>query len=191
MNLKLIGGKFGSRLLKSPKGLKTRPTSALLRKAVFDICREYIPNAHFLDLFAGTGAMGIEALSRGAAYCTFVEKDRHAFRCIQENIKLLGLESNSKVFNSDALLMLKKFVHSQEDFDIIYLDPPYRATFLPLVLETIDRNSLLSPRGLVFIEEAFPSQFHFSNLHLIYLKLVDTRKFGKSLLHKFEKMLTN
>jgi len=132
--------------------------------------------------------MGIEALSRGASYSVFVEKDRHAFRCIQENIKNLGLENQSTVFNGDALVILKKLIHTQEIFDILYLDPPYSATFLPLILQTIDQSTLLSSQGLVFVEEAFPSQSHLSSLAFSNLKLVDSRKFGKSLLHKFTRI---
>ena len=92
MSLRIIAGEFRNRLLKSPKSLQTRPTLAILRKAVFDILQPYIHQAHFLDLFAGSGLMGIEALSRGASHTTFVDNDRNAIRCIRENISLLNLQ---------------------------------------------------------------------------------------------------
>ena len=91
MTLRIIGGKFKGRLIKTPKGEKTRPTSAILRKAVFDICQNQITDARFLDLFAGSGAMGLEALSRGASHATFVERDKHSVSCLKENLALLNL----------------------------------------------------------------------------------------------------
>ena len=92
MTLRVLGGKFRGRLLQSPRGSQTRPTTSMLRKAVFDILQNSIEDFRFLDLFAGSGAMGIEALSRGAKHATFVESHKDALRCINANLATLKLE---------------------------------------------------------------------------------------------------
>src|SRR5690348_14645671 len=126
MTLRIIGGQFKNRLLKAPKGSKTRPTLAILRKAVFDMLQFTIADARFLDLFAGSGVMGIEALSRGAGHAAFIDADRTAIHCIRENLKLLQLEEQSEVHHCDAFTALKKYAHKNNSFDVIYIDPPYK-----------------------------------------------------------------
>ena len=93
MGLRILGGTFRNRLLKSPKGEQTRPTLAVMRKSVFDILQTQIEGAAFLDLYAGSGAMGLEALSRGASHATFVDANRFALSCIEDNICLLKVEN--------------------------------------------------------------------------------------------------
>lgn len=105
--MRIIGGKLRNREIKTPKGEKTRPTVAKLRRSFFDMLQDQILQTHFLDLFAGSGAMGIEALSRGAKRATFVEKDRQAFHCIKENLKMLGLEDKADVFFKEAFVAIR------------------------------------------------------------------------------------
>lgn len=173
MTLRIIAGKYKGRLLKTPKGPKTRPTLAKLREAVFNICQHEISGARFLDLFAGSGAMGIEALSRGASHATFVENDRQALRCIAENIKTLQLESQTTVVRS-----LKTLTSS---FDIVYLDPPYETPIAPIIDELFP---LLAPNALLFIEERSTSH---PSAPLSQLQHLDTRRFGIALLHQYKK----
>lgn len=189
MVLTLIGGQFRNRPLKSPKGTATRPTSALLRKSVFDICSPFIADARFLDLYAGSGAMGLEALSRGAQHATFVDTDRYALQCIRENIQLFHLESSTRVVKEDALLALKRLQKEGEQFDIIYIDPPYNlASYLPLILEFLDASTLLSAEAIVFFEEGAPPLSTLTQTPTTQLFLKDSRKFGKSLLHQYRKI---
>ncbi len=178
----LIGGQFKGRHLKSPKGTATRPTTAILRKTVFDICREHVDHAHFLDLFAGSGAMGLEALSRGATHATFIDQDIHALRCLKENIALLKLEKQCNVIKGNALSLLKRL---KGPFDIIYVDPPYGQIPLDELLLFFDTSTLLAEGDLLFLEEASPSSQHLDKVVLDRLIHKDTRKCGKSLLHQF------
>lgn len=184
MTLKILGGQFKGRLLKTPKGDRTRPTSALVRKAFFDIFRQEIEDARFLDLYAGSGAMGLEALSRGAASVTLVDTDGSAIQCITENIETLGLKQSTRVFRSDAFKAAKKLISANQQFDLIYLDPPY-GTPLKELLELIDQSNLIRSKGLLIIEERSPSlakSFPFQTLtHL------SERKFGDTLIEIFTK----
>lgn len=192
MTLRIIGGKFKNRLIKTPKGLSTRPTSSILRKAVFDICQNDIEGARFLDLFAGSGAMGIEALSRGAKSATFIDFDKNALLCIQSNIELLNISKESELKRGDAILHLERFIKDKKNFDLIYIDPPYgeKEEKTPLkikVLELIDKTDVLSVNGTLFLEEAFPTPHSLMDLGLQNLVLINSRRFGKSVLHQYRK----
>ncbi|MBS0621264.1 MAG: 16S rRNA (guanine(966)-N(2))-methyltransferase RsmD [Verrucomicrobia bacterium] len=187
MSLRILGGRFRARTLKSPKGEGTRPTLAILRKAVFDILQQEVPESRFLDLFAGSGAMGLEALSRGALHATFVEKNPAAFRLIQENVRLLSVENESTLYCMDAELALKKMTKAGELFDVIYIDPPYAKQSLPKWLQYFDTSSLLSPGGTLLLEEGAPSTL--GPLVLSRLTHVSTRTFSRSTLHQFRALL--
>jgi 16S rRNA (guanine966-N2)-methyltransferase len=123
MTIKINGGKFRGIKLSSPSGNKTRPTSDMLREAVFNIAQHKIQDSLFLDLFAGTGAMGLEALSRGGMQSIFIEKDKAAINCIKENIEKLSLKEQTTLLPVDILSGLKKI--KEMKFNIIYMDPPY------------------------------------------------------------------
>ena len=118
--MRVIGGEFRSRRLKSLPGLETRPTPDRLRETLFNVLATRIDDCVFMDVYAGTGAVGIEALSRGARRCVFIEKNRRAVEVIHENLAALGLESRSKVFTSKAAAVLERV-----RVDIAFLDPPY------------------------------------------------------------------
>jgi 16S rRNA (guanine966-N2)-methyltransferase len=118
--MRVIGGEFRSRRLKSLPGLDTRPTPERLRETLFDVLAAQIEGAVFVDAYAGTGAVGIEALSRGARRAVFVEKNRKAVELIRENLASLGLEHRAKVAQGSVLLMLPA-----TPGDIVFLDPPY------------------------------------------------------------------
>ena len=118
--MRVIGGEFRSRRLKSLRGLDTRPTPNRLRESLFDVLAPRIRDCVFLDAYAGTGAVGIEALSRGARRAIFVEKNRAAAAIIHENLASLGLENRAEVFAGKALPVLERV-----SADIVFLDPPY------------------------------------------------------------------
>jgi len=184
MSLRIIGGAFRNRPLKSPKGPQTRPTLAVMRKAVFDILQHKIEDALFLDLYAGTGAMGLEALSRGASHSTFVETHRSAIQCLEENFRLFQVESKCTLMGYDALLALKRLAKEGRRFDIMYADPPYRLHLLQEILTFIDAHLLLNPGGTLFLEEAAPPTLKPETL--THLRHVDTRTFSRSALHQFQ-----
>ncbi len=190
MSLRIIGGRFRNRLLKTPKGDKTRPTLAIMRKAVFDMLQFSLPDASFLDLFAGSGIMGIEALSRGAAHATFVDKDRHALSCIKDNLELLQLTDQADILACDAKVALQQCAKKKLTYDIIYIDPPYKLSqttpLLTELLHFIDTHQLLNPEGTLLVEETTPASLnHFSSPHL---RFIDSRQFSDSILHQFRRI---
>ncbi|ADI37508.1 16S rRNA (guanine(966)-N(2))-methyltransferase RsmD [Waddlia chondrophila] len=184
--LQIIGGKLKRKKLKSPKGLNTRPTSSRLRETVFDICQQEIERARFLDLFSGSGSMGIEALSRGAGSAVFVDHDRGSIRCIQENIQELGLADCARAVIGDVIKLLPKL----GTFDVIYVDPPYFEknrdfSHSAEVLKAIDQSDLLAHGGMLFIEDSRSWEPDSGSLKTLRLK--SSRKVGRSMLHQFER----
>lgn len=183
MSLRIVGGLFRGRVLKSPKGPQTRPTTSMLREAFFNICAGWIEEARFLDLFAGSGAMGLEAISRGAAFATFIEKDGLAAQCIRENIALLQVEPQTQILALDAKRALTQLL---SPYDLIYIDPPYEKE-VPELFDLILKKNLLAPRGLLFLEERFQSRIP----AFPALELVASRRYGIAHLHQFRLMLTS
>jgi 16S rRNA (guanine966-N2)-methyltransferase len=120
--MRVVAGELGGRKLVSPDGTSTRPTTDRVREAIFNALGSagLIDGALVADLYAGTGAVGIEALSRGAAHCTFVERDRAALRALEENVESLGLTERTRILRSDAAQ-----VAATLDVDIAFIDPPY------------------------------------------------------------------
>ncbi len=125
--IRIIGGCAKGRKLEVPLGRNTRPTSAVVREAVFGMLQPYIEDARVLDLFCGSGAYALEAISRGAANAVLVDKDARAAAIARNNAQLLGFSSDSKVVQSDYLQSARILQHNGEIFDIIFLDPPYAA----------------------------------------------------------------
>lgn len=187
MSLKVLAGALKGRSLKAPTGPFSRPTTSLLRKAVFDICQAKIAEARFLDLFACSGAMGIEAISRGASHATFVEKDRKTARGLQENLRSLGIGESSLVLCQDVFSLIPTL--KSAPYDIIYIDPPYQLVthskklFLEL-LSILDQSKLLAPEALVFIEEGCPGNFTPADFSFTHLHLKDTRRLSAAILHQ-------
>ena len=174
MTLRIIAGAFKGRRLKTPKGASTRPTQGIVREAVFNICQTEIEGSRFLDLYAGSGAMGFEALSRGAAKATFVEADRTAAACIKENIAELHVASQATLLPVSA----SRAIHllQGDQFDIVYVDPPYDT---PFELETL--APLLAPHAVLFFEGRRNTKIRDAP----HLSLKDTRHFGIAILFTF------
>ncbi len=187
MTLRIIGGEFKGRSLKSPSGELTKPTLALLRKSVFDICQTYIEKARFLDLFACSGAMGIEAISRGASFATFIEKDRKTSKVLSENIANFRIGDKTELITGDVFTAIKTL--QKGPYDIIYIDPPYPLSEQPngpvlSVLHFLDTSSLLSSDCLIFVEEGTPGTLHPEKEEFKRLRYKNNRKFGAALLHQ-------
>lgn len=186
MSLRILGGNFRGRLLKSPKTPLIRPTLAVLRKAVFDILHNKIEDALFLDLFAGSGAMGIEALSRGASHVTFVDNNPLAVHCLKENIQLLQLENHCSILPCSYKQALKRLVKKELQFDVAYIDPPYelslKTTILQEIFALLDHSCLIKPNGIVFIEETTHTRFELKSF-----TFVNMRKFSGTLLQQYQK----
>ena len=179
----IIGGQFRRHALVTPKGDTTRPTSGKLREAVFNMCQHSVADAIFLDVCAGSGAMGLEALSRGAKEAIFIEHNKAAAAVIHTNIKKLQVEKDSRLITKDALTGLETLVKEKKVIDLCYIDPPYHQEKLIFNLLTFfdQHTDLLHPDGTLFVEDAYDTKHE--DLNFSSLKLSDTRKFGDSKLY--------
>mgnify|MGYP002509881892 CR=1 FL=1 len=147
--MRVIAGSARGIILKTPDGMQTRPTIDRVKEALFSIIHFDVPGAKVLDLFAGTGQLGIEALSRDAASAVFVDEREDACKLIKENLKRTKLEAQAKVVRSDYLSYLKQ---CREKFDIILLDPPYAEIFLENSLKQITEIDILQSGGIIVAE---------------------------------------
>ena len=147
--MRVITGTARGIQLKTPEGLQTRPTSDRVKEAMFSIIQFDIPGAKVLDLFGGTGQLGIEALSRGAKSALFVDAGEKACALIRENLKKTKLDQQGRVVRSDYLDYLRR---SRETFDIIFLDPPYAEVFLENALNLITEIDILQTNGIIVAE---------------------------------------
>jgi len=152
--MRISAGEHRGRRLQSVKGKITRPTSDLLRQAVFNVLGDRIQGARVLDLFAGTGSVGLEALSRGAATATFVEKDCRAVATLRSNLASLNLTSRARVIAGDVLPSLRRFQASGETFDCLFLDPPYAGDLAARCIEKLADGALLRENGAL-VTQAF------------------------------------
>lgn len=152
--MRIIAGTFRSRQLKPLKKLRIRPTSDMLRETLFNILGPRVPGARFLELFAGTGAVGIEAISRGASDVVFVENHRGAAHLIGENLALLEITEGVRLIHADALTAIAKLESERAaPFDLIFLDPPYaNEPDYRSVLHTLERSSLVPNLSLIIAE---------------------------------------
>ena len=146
MNIRVIAGRYGGRQLNAPDTGKTHPMSERIRNAMFNSIGQELAGAHVLDAFAGTGAVGIEALSRGASHATFVEKDRIAQKVLSENIDALKVHDTAKIIRASVNAWLHTYDGSK--FDIIFVDPPYHDMQLSTVLQLM---GLLKPGALMVL----------------------------------------
>ncbi len=154
MSLRVIAGRFGGRVLSAPKGQATRPTLGRVRESLFGILMPWLPEARVLDLYAGSGALGIEALSRGAATAVFVENSRHALRALEANVAALDLRGQAAVIERDALRWLGGGTPpAAAPFDIVLLDPPYGLGLAEKALEKLAAaDGWLAPEALVIAQ---------------------------------------
>ncbi len=152
--MRVIGGSARGRRLAAPRGRGTRPTADRVREALFNILGEAVRGSAVLDLFAGSGALGIEALSRGAASAVFVDSDRSALACLRSNLENLGFESQSTVIKAESLSYVRKMASESGSFDLIFADPPYTmdTNFYRLLLDMLGRQGILGPRGRLILE---------------------------------------
>ena len=147
--MRVITGKAKGISLKTPDGMLTRPTTDRVKEALFSIIQFEVPGARVLDLFGGTGQLGIEALSRGAQSAVFIDEREQACALIRENLKRTKMEGIGKVVRSDYLSYLKR---CKETFDIIILDPPYAEVFLENSLKMITEIDILQSGGIIIAE---------------------------------------
>ncbi|HCX91257.1 MAG TPA: 16S rRNA (guanine(966)-N(2))-methyltransferase RsmD [Lachnospiraceae bacterium] len=150
--MRVIAGKAKGRVLLAPKGVDTRPITAMIKEALFNIWQVQITGARFLDLFAGSGSMGIEALSRGAENVVFVEQGRKAIDTIKKNLTVCKFSSGYEIYQDDVFRRIKWLNENGYKFDIIYLDPPFTVDEIFLsVMEALANTEILSENGTIAI----------------------------------------
>jgi len=152
--MRVIGGTARGRRIQAPRGRRTRPTSDYLREVLFDLLAQQVSGRTFLDLYSGTGAVGIEALSRGAAKAVFVESDRAALAILRRNLEASGFLDRGEVIPMDALQFLRRAAFRSRSFDLIFLDPPYLRVEAAPALSLIASTALLAPNGIAILERS-------------------------------------
>lgn len=148
--MRIITGSARGCRLKAPKGMRTRPTSDRIKESLFSILGSFVQGKEVLDLFAGTGSLGLEALSRGAVHAVFV--DRVTVDILRDNAEHTRLSGQSEILRGDVFSVLSKLKNEGRSFQLIFCDPPYHEGLWERVLEWMDGSELLSPDGLLVIE---------------------------------------
>lgn len=168
MHLRIISGKNRGLTLVTLEGLDTRPTLDRVRESVFNILFDRVTDKNILDLFAGSGAMGIEALSRYASKCTFVDSNKNAVECIRKNVDKSKNTDLSKIIHSDYADFLKNY--NGDKFDIIFLDPPYNMWQSEKILSYIIERNILSDDGIIVCECERSHELNYEGFSLLTKK---------------------
>ncbi len=183
--MRVTGGKAKGIPIKAPGGMRTRPTSDKLRGALFDTLRESVAGARALDLFAGSGALGIEALSRGAEHVVFVENDSNAVRTIADNLAKTRLSEKGEIIRADFRLAVRKLRKRGKRFDLVFIDPPYEAGLLADVAGVLTKHCITSPEAIIVVE-------HFKKTEpppsISGIPLARTRTYGQTALSYFQRI---
>ena len=180
--MRVISGSARGRKLKSPKSSETRPIMDRVKTALFDILAPEIMGMRVLDLFAGTGAVGIEALSRGAESATFIERSPEAWLLVRENLTLTNLSDRAEVLRTDAFAYLQQAAATGRRFDLVYVAPPQYVNMAVQALAQLDASPLTEPDGLVIVQIHPQERAELDALTLKRLRRYDERRYGSTLL---------
>ena len=179
--MKVTGGIAKGRRLKIPKAY-LRPTSEKVKEALFNILREKVKGSFFLDLYAGTGGIGMDALSHGAGRVIFVESNPFSIKTLRENISALGFRDKAEIIALDSVAFLEKAIVREERFDIIFLDPPYHTGELDRIFKILSKGEVLNKSGILIAE-------HFKKKSLPeevgHLRLLKEYRYGDTVLTLF------
>jgi 16S rRNA (guanine(966)-N(2))-methyltransferase RsmD len=156
--MRVIAGTARGTKLKAPKGMQVRPTADRVKEALFSILGPRIPGVCFIDLYAGSGAIGIEALSRGADYCVFVENKRTNIALISENIAKTGFSSKARLICADAAKTIATLASENVKADLLFMDPPYDFTDIVTLVESVLKQGIVADSGLIIAEHAFSNR---------------------------------
>ena len=155
--MRVITGSARGRRLKELEGMETRPTTDRVKENVFNLIQDHVRDADVLDLFAGTGQLGIEALSRGAAHCDFIEHNGTAYNVVSKNVQTARVQDRASLHRVEARDFLAKA--AAKKYSLIFLDPPYGGTILENALSGIERFDILSANGIIICESAVEDRF--------------------------------
>jgi 16S rRNA (guanine966-N2)-methyltransferase len=161
--VRIIGGTHKRRLIRFPSSRQTRPMTDRAKETIFNILGDLSYNAAVLDLYAGSGSLGLEAMSRGAREVSFVESGREALQCIRENLQTLKLSNNVELLQLSVFDALKRIENDAKKYDLIFLDPPHNKGLIKKTLHQIDRSDIVRPSGIVVVghsnKEGLPEVF--------------------------------
>ena len=167
--MRIIAGTARSLPLKTIEGMDTRPTTDRIKETLFNMLQNDVPGCYFLDLFAGSGQIGLEAVSRGARYAVFVENNKKACACIEDNIHFTKFDRETKLLQSRSM-------EGKYRFDVIFMDPPYRHEYEKEVLECLKDSSILKEDTLIVVEASLDTSFDYLNELGFTLKKLKTYK---------------
>lgn len=156
--MRIIAGTARSLPLKTIDGLDTRPTTDRIKETLFNMIQQDVPDCYFLDLFAGSGQIGLEAVSRGAAKAFFIENAKNAAACIQDNIRFTKFEDACTLLQTDVISGLRT-LEGKYRFDLIFMDPPYKKELEKEVLTFLSHSSLVKPSAKIIVEAALETDF--------------------------------
>ncbi|MDI6709177.1 MAG: 16S rRNA (guanine(966)-N(2))-methyltransferase RsmD [Thermoanaerobacterales bacterium] len=183
--LRIIGGSARGRRLKGPPEGSARPTSDRVREALFNILAPWVPGSRFLDLFAGSGAVGLEALSRGAARAVFVEANPRVAAVLQANLSATGLGPKAEVYRNSFERALADLAAGGESFDLVFIDPPYRRGLEDAALRALCQYNLLAPGGMAVAES---DRTHLPPAEIAGLALWRRERYGDTTLSFYRRL---
>lgn len=175
--MRIISGSARGRKILSPQSSVTRPTLDRIKESIFNIIQNQVYGSRVLDVFAGTGSLGLEAASRGAKFSYLVDKSPETYPLLRENIRNLKFEDLCKSFNMDAYSALEEFARKSIVFDLIFIDPPYAKEMIPPAMENIDKKELLDKEGLIVTKTDSSEEIYEGTERI---KLFDHRKYGNT-----------
>ncbi|MGL4990382.1 MAG: 16S rRNA (guanine(966)-N(2))-methyltransferase RsmD [Sarcina sp.] len=180
--MRIISGKARGRNILSPATMETRPTLDRIKEAIFNIIQGYIPDAVIVDVFAGTGSLGLEAASRGAKECYLVDKSPVTFPFLKKNIENLKFNDTCTALNMDAYAALRSLNTKGKIFDLVFIDPPYLKDLIPEAIKIIDDNKMLQEDGIIVTkidvtEEIFEGTEN--------IKLFRSKKYGNTIVNLY------
>lgn len=181
--MKIISGKYKGRNVLGYDIVGTRPTMDRVKESLFAMIQNYIDDSICLDLFAGSGNLGLEALSEGASSCTFVDNNKIAVKTIKDNLTMLDIE-NCNIYLKDFKIFLKE---TKDNYDLIFIDPPYKTNFIKDALILIEKYNLLTNNGLIVLESDSKSKLDYNNS---YYKIFKERKYGDKYILILTKLVT-
>jgi 16S rRNA (guanine966-N2)-methyltransferase len=159
--MRVIAGKARRLQLKTPEGFDTRPTTDKTKETLFNILNPYLADADFLDIFAGSGAIGIEALSRGAKYAAFIEKNKAALDCINANLSFTHLKEYAEVYPYTVAEAIRTLEIKGKVFDIVFMDPPYNYELEKEVLLTLQHSNIIYCDTIIVVEASLKTNFDY------------------------------
>lgn len=175
--MRIIAGLAKGRKLLSPEGMETRPTLDRVKESIFNIIQNSVPYATVIDVFAGTGSLGLEAVSRGAKECYLVDKGAVTFPILKKNVENLKFTDKCTCLNMDSYNALRELAKKNIVFDLIFIDPPYRKNMIPPAVDIISEKSLLSKDGLIVTKIDSIEEIYQGNEEI---KLTNHKKYGNT-----------